>query len=127
MGERIAVIQPDRATRTLLADVLESTGYELRAFDNAWIAASDGDFRLVVTDTVGAVYDRSANELLVRRLRATFNCPILVLTGHISAKHDEAFLGSDAVVLKPFDLSGFVRTVRSLVGSPERRRMARAS
>ena len=127
MGERVAVIEQNRPTRELLADVLQSTGYEVAAFDNAWVAASDGDFRLVVTDTVGALYDRAANESLVRRLRSTFNCPVMVLTAHAAAKRDESTLASDAVILRPFDLGGFVRTVRRLVGSPERRRLPRAS
>ena len=127
MSERIAVIQPDRATRELLADVLSSTGYEVIAFDNAWLAAAHEGFKLVVTDTVGACYDRAANEILIRRLRDTFGCPVLVLTAHVVAKRDEALLASDAVVTKPFDLSGLVRTVRTLVGSAERRRLPRAS
>jgi CheY-like chemotaxis protein len=127
VGERIAVIEQYRSTRDLLTDILGATGYEVAAFDNAWAAAADGDFRLVVTDTVGAVYDAAANESLVRRLRATFKCPVLVLTAHSAAKRDEARLGCDVVVVRPFDLNGFVRTVRALVGSPERRRLPRAS
>jgi DNA-binding response OmpR family regulator len=127
VAERIAVIQPDRATRDLLAEVLRATGYEVVAFDNAWLAAAHDGFQLVVTDTVGARYDRAATEVLVRRLRATFECPVLVLTAHVAAKRDAALLASDAVVIKPFDLSGLVRTVRVLVGSAERRRLPRAS
>ena len=127
MAEHIAVIQPDRATRDLLADVLGATGYDVTAFDNAWLAAAHGGFQLVVTDTVGARYDRAANETLMRRLRTTFQCPVLVLTAHTVAKRDEAFLASDAVIVKPFDLNGLVRTVRTLIGSAERRRLPRAS
>ena len=127
MAERIAVIQPDRVTRELVADLLRATGFEVAAFDNAWLAAAHGDFRLVVTDTVGAIYDRETNERIVRRLRATFECPVLVLTAHKAAKDEGALLASDAVVLKPFDLRGFVRVVRKLAGSAERRRLPRAS
>jgi DNA-binding response OmpR family regulator len=114
-------------TRELVADVLRATGFEVAAFDNAWLAAAHGDFRLVVTDTVGAIYDRETNERMVRRLRATFECPVLVLTAHKAARDEGARLGSDAVVLKPFDLRGFVRAVRQLAGSAERRRLPRAS
>ena len=127
VAERIAVIQPDRTTRELVADVLRATGFEVAAFDNAWLAAAHGDFRLVVTDTVGVIYDREANERIVRRLRATFECPVLVLTAHKAAKDEGSLRESDAVVLKPFDLGDFVRTVRRLVGSAERRRLPRAS
>jgi DNA-binding response OmpR family regulator len=126
VGERIAVIERHRSTRELLVDVLGATGYEVAAFDNAWIAATDGDFRLVVTDTLGAVYDRASNALLVRRLRSTFDCPVLVLTAHGEAARDVT-LGGDAVVTRPFDLNGFVRIVRSLAGSADRRRLPRAS
>jgi DNA-binding response OmpR family regulator len=127
MAERIAVIQRDRATRELVADLLRATGFEVAAFDNAWLAAAHGDFRLVVTDTVGAIYDRETNERVVRRLRATFECPVLVLTAHKAAKDEGTRLGSDGVVLKPFDLRGLVRAVRKLAGSAERRRLPRAS
>jgi DNA-binding response OmpR family regulator len=127
MAERIAVIQPDRVTRELVADVLRATGFEVAAFDNAWLAAAHGDFRLVVTDTVGTIYDRATSERMVRRLRATFACPVLVLTAHRAANGEGALRGSDAVVLKPFDLGGFVRAVRRLAGSAERRRLPRAS
>ncbi len=126
MGERIAVIERHRSTRELLVDVLAATGYEVSAFDNAWIAATDGDFRIVITDTLGAAYDRASNALLVRRLRSTFGCPVLVLTAHADAARDVT-LGGDAVVTRPFDLNGFVRVVRALAGSTERRRMTRAS
>ena len=126
MVERIAVIERHRSTRELLVDVLRATGYEVSAFDNAWSAAADRDFQLVITDTLGAVYDRASNALLVRRLRSTFGCPVLVLTAHGAAARDGQLLDSDALITRPFDLNGFVRVVRTLTGSAERRRMPRA-
>ena len=124
MGERgdILIIEDDPDVGLLLLDVFASHGVAttLVAHPREITAA----FRpsVVLSDLFGPPwYDRSSAVALVSAIRERFpSASIVLLTAHLDAARDQADIGADVIVAKPFDVDDLLQTVLSLAVPAER-------
>jgi two-component system, OmpR family, response regulator len=114
---RIAVVENDVQTRELLVEVLRDAGFVVEAADDPKALPRSWRGDVILTDTFGTPYRTANAQSVVRRLRDRHHAAIVVLSGHAAAKADEARLGADAVVTKPFDIEELVAIIRSVAGA----------
>src|SRR5687768_3055706 len=113
----VLLVEDDEPTVALLVELLTGLGFAIEHHDNATgaiAAARRGHFALVVTDLwLGADHDRAWQN--VARLRGAMpDVPLLVLTGHASAREEGQLRGYD-VLLKPFDVEEFEHIIRAML------------
>jgi DNA-binding response OmpR family regulator len=115
---RVAVLESDGETRTLLIEVLKDAGFIVvaAAHPSALPEWWRGD--VIVTDTFEMPYHLGGAESVVRSLRARHHAPVVIVSGHSEVKVDAVELGADAVLIKPFDIDELVTTIRRVSGAP---------
>jgi DNA-binding NtrC family response regulator len=119
MKYRVAIIESDAEIRDLLSQILDNAGHDVVAAGSADALEPSWRGEVIVTDTFATPYESSSAARYVSSLRDRWHVPVIVLTGHSAAKEDEAMLGADAVLEKPFDLDKLVGAV-SQAGDQQR-------
>jgi DNA-binding response OmpR family regulator len=117
---RIVLIEDGPDVATLVDELLTDAGHEVDVRTALSDGTPDRDTRLVITDLVALrEYDLPGARAWVARVRAAFPAAaVIVSTAHRPAgAAGAAGLGADAVLVKPFDVDEFARTVESLLGS----------
>lgn len=122
-GRRILLVEDDRDLRNELAEVLRMERYQVICAENGEIAfgiLNQGFVPdLIVLDVWMPVTDGLAFK---RRLEADarfVNVPVMVLTAdaHYARQHVQRDMAAQAYLLKPFDLSELLATVRRWCGA----------
>jgi two-component system, cell cycle response regulator DivK len=121
VGKTILIVEDDKDSRSMYADVLERHGY--RVLQAATGADGIRMAREVTPDLVlmnlmlPLVNGSDATEVL-KNAEATSNIPIVIITGHGSpAIQDMAWeAGCDDYLLKPVSPKRLLREVRSRIG-----------
>lgn len=126
MAQKILIVDDDAAIAELLAQALGDEGYEthtsiqsLRFFD----AVKEINPDLILLDLMMPYLDGRDELRLMSMEPGTQNIPVIMVTANVDAKNDEETfkkLGVKEVILKPFDLSSLVSTVKRTIGEPER-------
>ena len=102
---RILVVEDDRDTRDVLAELLEAEGYEVRSAangDEGLLILQDWQPRVVILDLVLKETDGWAFRARQRRLQAGADIPVIVLSAALNPQVEE--LVPIAVLKKPFEL-----------------------
>jgi DNA-binding response OmpR family regulator len=117
---RVLIVEDNDDLRSLLGDVLDDAGFEVRAVSNgaealALVEAWRPD--AIVLDLMMPVMDGAAF-LRERRLRPTLaSVPVLVLTAHPYHHRILDGLAPTAVLRKPYDLDELIAAVQALCES----------
>ena len=112
----VVVLDDDRAMVELLRTLVEDAGHDVVAATELEDLPAAVRADLVVSDLMPLrSYRSDAAREWVKRLRARFAAPVLVVTAHIGALAEADRLGADAVVAKPFDVDVLSATVRDLL------------
>lgn len=120
----IVVIEDDPDIAELVEGILSDAGHALLVRSGLGEGPADPadpadlGVRLVITDLVALrSYDRDAVRDWVSKVRARYpRAAIAVATAHSAAAQDGArAIGADAVLMKPFDIDLFTKTVESLL------------
>jgi len=123
--KRVLIAEDDPDTRFLLSLVLKEQGYDI-------VSARDGVEAVALAEKtppdliiVDQMMPRMTGSDCVRTLRANpalCQVPVVLVTAAAGLVRGTEHLRLDAVVEKPVELEGFVRTVRTLCPpGPERR------
>src|SRR4051812_46493734 len=127
MKKRVLVAEDDPDTRYLLSLVLNEQGYDIvsaRDGVEAVALARKNPPDLIVVDQM---MPRMTGTDCVATLRADPNLcrvPVVMVTAAAGLVRGTEHLGLEAVVEKPVELEGFVRTVRALCPPGTERRVA---
>lgn len=120
MTRRIVLIEDDPDIAALVVDILTDAGHQVEVRSTLPDGTIDHDTQLVITDLVALrSYDLQAARAWIARVREAFpEAAVLVSTAHAPAGvAGAAGLGADAVLMKPFDVDVFTRTVEALLGA----------
>jgi CheY-like chemotaxis protein len=124
VGERgdILIIEDDPDVGLLLLDVFDARGVTTALLAHPRQITADLDPSVVVSDLFGPPwYERSSATAHVSALRERFpDASIVLLTAFLEAAADQAEIGADVVVAKPFDVGDLFQTVLSLAAPAER-------
>jgi len=119
MAARILVADDDRAIRRLLKLTLGLEDYEVseaESTDQAWKMLLREPVDLLILDLI--MPGMPAREL-VKKIRADFQFPILVLSGNHAGLEIGMLLGADDVMEKPFDPVELSIRIKRLLSSDE--------
>jgi two-component system C4-dicarboxylate transport response regulator DctD len=118
VGERgdILIIEDDPDVGLLLLDVFDSHGVTTALLAHPREIAAELDPSVVLSDLFGPPwYDRTSAVTHVTAIRKRFpSASIVLLTAFLEAAGDQAEIGADVVVAKPFDVDDLLQTVLSL-------------
>ena len=124
VGERgnILIIEDDPDVGLLLLDVFDARGVTTGLIAHPREITADLDPSVVVSDLFGPPwYDRTSAVRHVSAIRQRFpSARVVLLTAHLEAAREQAGLGADVIVAKPFDVDDLLQTVLSLAASAER-------
>ena len=122
-GRRVLLVEDDRDLRNELAHVLRMERYQVTCAENGEIAlrvlnegfAPD----LIVLDVWMPVTDGLAFKRQLEADARFANVPVVVLTAdaHYARQHVQRDMAAQAYLLKPFDLSELLATVRRWCGA----------
>ena len=120
---RILCIEDDAETRILLKKSLESAGMSV---DSVWSgekgveAAMSGAFDCVILDLMMPGMDGFQVIRALKSQGLTSNVPVVVLTARDDKESKQRAMaaGASDYLVKPFDLSHLIETIRSLAGEP---------
>lgn len=121
MGEqRVLLIEDDPETNRLFGELLSEEGFDVTSSSHSSLPARDGHV-LVVTD-LDAGSRRYSSEVArdwIRTLRARYDVPVVVVTGHMEALHDPALRSDVAdLMLKPVDIDDLSTRLRAALERP---------
>ena len=120
----IVVIEDDADIAELVEGILSDSGHALLVRSGLGEGPADPadladlGVRLVITDLVAfRSYDRDDARDWVSKVRTRYpRAAVAVATAHSGAAQDGApALGADAVLMKPYDIDLFTKTVESLL------------
>jgi DNA-binding response OmpR family regulator len=120
MTKRIVLIEDDPDIAALVEQMLVEVGHDVVLVDDLLDDKIDSDAQLVITDLLALrSYDTETAREWIARVRAAFpRAAVIVSTAHAPASEAGASaLGADALLVKPFDIAVFTRTVESLLGA----------
>ena len=123
MAKRILIVEDEEAVRELEKFILEQYGYEVTEARDGLEGLAKAEFRkpdLILLDLM--MPDVSGGRMFeeMRKHPATAGIPIVVVTGKPDAHEmfdDE--IGSDNVVMKPFEADALIDRIRNHIGEPE--------
>lgn len=122
MPKKVLIVEDEEAVRGLEKFILESQGYEVLEARDGLEGLTKAEFRkpdLILLDLM--MPDVSGGKMLdeMKQHSATAGIPIMVVTGKSDAH--EVFdqeIGSDNVIMKPFDAKDFIAQIESRIGRP---------
>lgn len=118
MPHTILVVDDDRATQELIADVLHEVGYDVQTATQgsaALFLVGEALPDLIVLDLSMPVMD---GPTFARRLAARgITVPILVITSAVNGQVTANEMGAAAVLIKPFEFSELRDVVYDLLSS----------
>jgi DNA-binding NtrC family response regulator len=124
VGERgdILIIEDDPDVGLLLLDMFATYGVTTTIVAHPRQITADLDPSVVVSDLFGPPwYDRTSAIAHVSAIRERFpGASILLLTAFGEAAGDQADIGADVIVAKPFDVDDLLQTVLSLAVPAQR-------
>ena len=124
MGERgdILIIEDDPDVGLLLLDVFDFRGVTTKLIAHPREITPDLAPSVVLSDLFGPPwYDRSSAVAHVSAIRQRFpGASLVLLTAFLEAAGDQAEIGADVVVAKPFDVDDLLQTVLSFAVPAER-------
>jgi CheY-like chemotaxis protein len=123
MPKRILIVEDEEAVRELEKFILEERGYEVMEARDGLEGLAKAEFRkpdLILLDLMmpdvsgGRMFDE------MRQHPLTADIPIVVVTGKPDAHQmfDEE-IGSDDVIMKPFEAETLLTRIRYHIGDPE--------
>jgi CheY-like chemotaxis protein len=120
--KKVLIVEDEEAVRGLEKFILESQGYEVVEARDGLEGLTKAEFRkpdLILLDLM--MPDVSGGKMFdeMKQHPATAGIPIMVVTGRSDAH--EAFderVGSDNVIMKPFDAKVFITLIESRIGRP---------
>ena len=123
MPKRILVVEDEEAVRELEKFILEQHGYEVMEAKDGLEGLAKAEFRkpdLILLDLMmpdvsgGRMFDE------MKEHPATAGIPIVVVTGKPDA-HDlfDDEIGSENVIMKPFEADALIERIRQHIGDPE--------
>ena len=123
MAKRILIVEDEESVRELEKFILEAQGYEVSEARDGLEGLAKAEFRkpdLILLDLM--MPDVSGGRMFeeMRRHPATAGIPIVVVTGKPDAHQifdDE--IGSDNVVMKPFEADDLLGRIKHHIGDPE--------
>ena len=129
--KHILVVDDEAPVRLLLQKILESAGYRVTCVPDgtaALKAAREDPPDLVICDLLMPGIDGFTLCSMFRRHR-TFRAPILVLSGRVSDKDEQAALrgGADAFIHKPVEREKLLATVAEWLAVGEKRATEKGS
>jgi CheY-like chemotaxis protein len=128
MKKRVLLAEDDADTRFLLSLVLAEQGYDVAAVRDgveALALAEQDAPDLVVMDQMMPRMTGSDCATLMRAHPRLGRVPVVMVTAAAGLVQGAEQLPVDAVVEKPVELDGFVRTVRALCPPGAERRVAK--
>lgn len=122
MPKIVLIVEDEEAVRELERFILEQAGYEVVTARDGLEGIAKAEFRkpdLILLDLMmpdvsgGRMFDE------MKQHPTTSDIPIIVVTGKPDA-HDtfDETLGSDNVIMKPFEPDGLLARVRDHIGDP---------
>jgi CheY-like chemotaxis protein len=129
MKKRVLLAEDDRDTRFLLSLVLAEQGYDVAAAGDgveALALAEQDAPDLVVVDQMMPRMSGSDCVALMRAHPRLGRVPVVMVTAAAGLVRGPEHVRFDAVVEKPVELDGFVRTVRTLCPPGAERRVRTA-
>ena len=120
MTTRIVLIEDDPDIAALVEVMLTEVGHQVEVVDEIDEHALDTETQLVITDLLALrSYDTETAREWIARVRAVFpRAAVIVSTAHaLAAEAGAPVIGADALLVKPFDIGLFTRTVESLLGT----------
>jgi DNA-binding response OmpR family regulator len=122
MPKSILVVEDEEAVRELEKFILEQHGYEVMEAKDGLEGLAKAEFRkpdLILLDLMmpdvsgGRMFDE------MKEHPATAGIPIVVVTGKPDA-HDlfDDEIGSDNVIMKPFEADALIERIRHHIGDP---------
>lgn len=118
---RVAIIEDDDGVREVMLAALADAGFEVIAMSHERGLSSGWRGDVIITDALSSLYRAEEVTRLLSRLRERFDCAVVLSTAHSEAKRDEALLGADAVLPKPFQLEGLVVAITRAAQEQRRR------
>ena len=122
-GRRVLLVEDDRDLRNELADVLRMERYQVTCAENGEIALrvlNEGFVPdLILLDVWMPVTDGLAFKRQIEADTRFATIPVVVLTAdaHYARQHVQRDMAAQAYLLKPFDLSELLATVRRWCGA----------
>lgn len=123
MAKKILLVEDEEAVRELEKFILEAEGYEVVEARDGLEGLTKAEFRkpdLILLDLM--MPDVSGGRMLgeMKRHPSTSGIPIIVVTGKPDAHQmfDDA-IGSENVVMKPFEPDELLERIRHHIGGPE--------
>jgi DNA-binding NtrC family response regulator len=117
---KILLIEDDSDTIRLFREILAESGFEAEGAAHDRLPETNG-YGLVITDLDmrGQRYSSSTAREWVRKLRALYGVPVVVITGHSEAVLDEAMRGELVdIIAKPLDVDDLQRRVLAALTAP---------
>src|SRR6266851_1318443 len=113
----VLIVAEPKATREMMREILESTGFrvtEARSAKEAVSAVRSIPFDVILTEVEGD--DDDVGVWLLRRLHAWGEAsPVIALTDHRELEHELGRLGFAAVLVRPVDAADLIAVVRRVV------------
>jgi DNA-binding response OmpR family regulator len=120
--KKVLIVEDEEAVRGLEKFILESQGYEVVEARDGLEGLTKAEFRkpdLILLDLM--MPDVSGGKMFdeMKEHPATAGIPIMVVTGKSDAHEvfDER-VGSENVIMKPFDAKVFITQIESRIGRP---------
>ena len=122
MPKRVLIVEDEDAVRELEKFILEAEGYEVMEARDGLEGLTKAELRkpdLILLDLM--MPDVSGGRMFeeMQRHQATAGIPIVVVTGKPDAHEmfDDA-IGSDNVIMKPFEADTLLSRIRDHIGEP---------
>jgi DNA-binding response OmpR family regulator len=118
-GKKVLVIDDEAHVRMLYTEELRTHGYEVAASDGSEdpleLIERHGPDLIILDIKLGA---RSGLDLLQTIRRRHVNLPVILSTAYDSFRCDLKSIAADAYVVKSYDSSELMETVRELLSAP---------
>lgn len=119
MDRKILIVDDSQSVRMIMRTALSGDGYEVIEAENGIDALDklDSDVNLIVTDLFMPKMDGISLIRFVRELPDHRFTPIIMLTteSQASRKQEGKAAGATAWIVKPFEVVGFLETVRKIL------------